>query len=413
MKLRIWGIAALAACLLSIQAVVLQAREQEQLAAPTEDLGPLEADSGGYGAVEHPGAAFDGAYEDGGYDSFSAGSCPCDLGCNSGCGGGGMLGLVNRPMQFVMGAEYIYAQATFSDALAYVERDPVAGGETWHQLDFDYQSSYSVYGGLYFCDCGGAVLFDYTRLNSRANYEAAFSSDVFVPFEVIGPNDGVIRGGADVQINSYDLSFAKTIPLGCLQTCGADCGDCCDPCCSDCCTPCPAWDITWSGGIRYANVGWTNGAAGYNGADGSFNNAAYTTLDFDGFGGRVGIMGRRYFGCRGLFSAYARGDWSILYGQCDIETISIDSIVPGPIAFARKGNNLTVPVTEIELGGSAHLGAHATLSAGWFWSAWHDLGMSQTYDFEQAGANVFQTAMYDDANILGFNGFFARAEVAF
>ena len=34
--------------------------------------------------------------------------------------------------------------------------------------------------------------------------------------------------------------------------------------------------------------------------------------------------------------------------------------------------------------------------------------MSETYDFEQ-----FQVHHYDDANILGFDGLFARAEVAF
>lgn len=410
MKLRIWGVAALAACLFSTHSITLHAREQEPLAAPSENLGPLEADSReGHLAPEHHGAALDGAYDDGGYENCSSGSCQCDLGCNSG-GGGGMLGLFDRPMQFVVGAEYIYAQATFSDALAFVEQDPVNGGETWHQLDFDYESSYSVYGGLYFCDCGGAVLFDYTRLNSSASYDVTSTNQIFVPFEVDGPNNGPIRGRADVEIDSYDLSFAKTIPLGCLQTCDTACGDCCDPCGG--CAPCPAWDITWSGGIRYANVGWNNGAQGFNGTTGLFDNGYASTLEFDGIGGRVGLLGRRYFGRRGLFSAYARGDWSILFGESEIETILSD-VNAGPIAFSRKDNDATIPVTEIELGGTAHLGAHASFSAGWFWSAWHDLGMSPTYDFEANGANVFQTALYDDANILGFTGLFARAELAF
>lgn len=410
MKLRIWGVAALAACLISTHVSQTHAWEQEAVATPDAELGPREelAPMRGHGApLEQP---YDGVYDEG-YADCTSGSCACDLGCNG--GGYGMAGgLLDRPMQFVVGAEYIYAQATFSDALAYVERDPIAGGETWHQLDFDYESSYSVYGGLYFCDCGGAVIFDYTRLNSSADFDVTSTNDIFVPFEVEGPNGGPIRGGADVQIDSYDVSFAKTIPLGCLQTCGADCGDCCDPCCSDCGPPCPAWDITWSGGLRYANVGWNNGAQGFNGTTGLFDNGYQTSLDFDGIGGRVGLLGRRYFGRRGLFSAYARGDWSILFGECDIETIMSD-VNAGPIAFARKDNDLTVPVTEIELGGTAHLGAHACLSAGWFWSAWHDLGMSPTYDFEQAGANIFQTALFDDANILGFTGFFARAEIAF
>ncbi len=79
------------------------------------------------------------------------------------------------------------------------------------------------------------------------------------------------------------------------------------------------------------------------------------------------------------------------------------------ISFLRTSNEITVPVTEVELGASAHLGQHATLSAGYFWAGWHDLGMSPTYDYQA----TFQISHFDDANILGFNGFFARAEVAF
>ena len=75
----------------------------------------------------------------------------------------------------------------------------------------------------------------------------------------------------------------------------------------------------------------------------------------------------------------------------------------------RLTHQLSGRVTEIELGGSTHLGAHATLSAGYFWSAWHDLGMSPTTNF----GNAFQISHYDDANILGWNGLFGRVEVAF
>ena len=49
-----------------------------------------------------------------------------------------------------------------------------------------------------------------------------------------------------------------------------------------------------------------------------------------------------------------------------------------------------------------------TLSAGYFWSAWHDLGMSPEYNYDQ-----FQISHFDDANILGWNGLFGRVEVAF
>jgi hypothetical protein len=386
MKLKSWGIAALAACLVAAGAHPLRAGEQDE-------LGPVDM------ASEMEQSEF-GTYN-------SCNSCPT----GGGYGSGGMLGglMGNRPIQIVAGAEYIYAQATFSEALAYVEQDPISGGETFHQIDFGYNSSYSFYGGFYLPDCGGALIFDYTRLTSDGSFAASETSttDIFGPFEI----DGNIAGHASVDLKSYDLGVAKTIPLGCLLS-GAQCGDSCDDACAgsgcDGCGGgwCPAWDITWSGGVRFANVGWNNGLTAF---DPNNNNAvidsANTTLNFDGFGGRVGIMGRRYIGQRGLFSLYAKGDFSVLFGNVDLETVITN--VAGS-AFLRTSNDITVPVTEVELGGSAHLGAHATLSAGYFWSAWHDLGMSPTYSFD-----AFQISHFDDANILGFNGLFARAEVAF
>jgi hypothetical protein len=381
--------AALAACLVTLAAAPLRAQNGEEISpdAMSAEMGPADMmyDDGSYGA----------------YDSCN--TCPTGGCCEEG-GMGGMIGRLSggRNVQLIAGGEYIYAQATFSDALAFVEQDTVAGGETFHQLDFDYDSSYSFYGGAYLPDCGGAVIFDYTRLTSDADFTAADSAfvNIFGPFEM----NGDIQGHANVELNSYDLSFSKTIPLGCLLG-GGGCGDCCDDACAGGCGGgcgwCPAWDITWSGGVRFADVGWNYRVAELTGGQ-----ATTQSLDFDGFGGRVGLLGRRYIGKRGLFSLYAKGDWSVLFGDVDINVIQTD--MPGT-AFVNTSNDITVPVTEIELGASSHLGQHATLSAGYFWAAWHDLGMSPTTNF----GNAFILSHYDDANILGWNGFFARAEVAF
>jgi hypothetical protein len=217
----------------------------------------------------------------------------------------------------------------------------------------------------------------------------------------------MIEGDAEVDLRSYDLAFSKTIPLGCLMDGASACGDCCDDGSCGGCGWCPAWDITWSGGVRFADVGWSNQIRELDPNVTGFpvNSTATTSLDFDGFGGRIGIMGRRYIGKRGLLSVYGKGDLSVLFGDVDLQTLINDA---GGTAFMRTSNEITVPVTEVELGASAHLGQHGTLSAGYFWSAWHDLGMSPTYSFTN-----FQVSHFDDANILGFNGFFARAEVAF
>lgn len=403
MKLRIWGTAALAACLVASSATALRAQSDEEI-TPSESTAEMDPSQMGSDEMIHD---MDQSEYQSEYQSYGAcETCPTG-GCESGRGGliGQMAG--GRNVQLIAGAEYIYAQATFSEALAFVSQDTINAVDTFNQIDFDYESSYSFYGGVYLSDCGGAVIFDYTRLTSSGDYAAAESQfvDIFGPFEI----DGMIEGSADVELNSYDLSFSKTIPLGCLLS-GKECGDCCDdPCCGGGCGGgwCPAWDITWSGGVRYADVAWGNTVTAFdpNITGNPQIDSATTTLDFDGFGGRVGFMGRRYLGKRGLLSVYGKGDFSVLFGDVDLQTAITN--VAGT-AFIRTSNEITVPVTEIELGASAHLGQHATLSAGYFWSAWHDLGMSPTYTFDQ-----FQVSHFDDANILGWNGFFARAEIAF
>jgi len=402
MKLRTWAIAALAACLVAASSTPSLARNQEDL-GPTDspEMSDMSQDMGQPADMMEQSEL--GAYNS--CETCPSGGCG-GYGSGGMLGGGGLLGDMTggRRVQVVAGAEYIYAQATFSDALAFVEQDTVAGGETFHQIDFDYESSYSFYGGFYLPDCGGAVIAEYTRLTSEGEFEASDSAfvNIFGPFEV----DGNIEGEADVDLKSYDLTFSKTIPLGCLAS-GAECGDACDDqCCDSGCGWCPAWDITWSGGVRFAEVEWGHNVTATDEITSVFIDSADTSLDFDGFGGRVGILGRRYLGRRGLFSLYGKGDFSVLFGEVDIETILAN---PTAEAFIRTSNDITVPVTEVELGSSAHLGEHATLSAGYFWSAWHDLGMSQTTNF----GNLFQLSHYDDANILGWNGFFARAEVAF
>ncbi len=397
MKLQTWAVAALTLSAIVAGGGRLQAKQAASAGAEAAPAAPQP----GHMAeeLEHS--------ELGTYNSCCDPSAPC---CEAGMGG-----FLHRPIQLVFGADYLYAKADFSQALSYVEQDLIAGGETWHCFDFDYNSSYSFYGGVYLCDCGGSVIFDYTRLTSDADTAATSTTtdQIFGPFEI----DDNIEGHADVDLKSYDLSFAKTIPLGCplCSSCKKGCGECCDDkCCDDACCGggcggcgwCPAWDITWSAGVRFADVSWSRGLTGFDPNNDFVPFESYNTrFDWDGFGGRVGLMGRRYIGRRGLVSLYAKGDWSLLVGDYDIVTTVTNA---AGSAFLRSSCENIVPVTEIELGGTVHLGCHASVSAGYFWAAWHDLGMREEYDFDQ-----FQISTYDDANILGFDGLFARAEVTF
>ena len=92
----------------------------------------------------------------------------------------------------------------------------------------------------------------------------------------------------------------------------------------------------------------------------------------------------------------------LLLGDVDSST---DNSVVLEITPTHTHGTQIVPVTELELGATAHLGRVASFSAGYFWSAWHDLGMR-----EDLPPGLSRT---DDANILGFDGLFARGEVAY
>ena len=371
-----------------------------------------------------------------GYNSFDACGCDdcasgsCDSGDCYDCGGssGGGLGLGNgfleRPGQFFAGAEYIYARASFSEALAYVVNDSndPQGGQEFVEYDFDYNSSYRFYGGYRFCDCGAELVFNFARYRSEADFNVQDTSTlntetILGPYEVNAPNGGFLQGDVDVDIQSYDVGIARTIPLGsplcgsggCGDSCCGDGGcDCGDSCGSGCGCWCPAWDITWSAGARFADVSWARSQAGVF-TNGNIDATSSTRLNFEGAGARIGLLGRRYIGRRGLASVYAKGDLSILVGDMDIRTEGQEVANGDPVLRSHESSGRRViPVTEIEAGLTAHLGDHISLSSGYFLAAWHDLGFRDTYNY-----GLFQLSHYDDANILGFDGFFARAEVAY
>lgn len=380
-----------------------------------------------YNTFENP--SFDGASLHMAEDcqpSFE--SCACCDDCSSCCVGtqfgpcgprGGGACCFERPGQFFAFAEYIYARPSFSEAQAYVISDsnqPLEG-LTVVEFDFDYQSSYRFGGGYRMLDCCAEIVFNYARYRGESEFEAQDTSSstgttIFGPYEVNAPGDGgYLFGDADVDLQSYDLGVAKTIPLGgcCNSCCDSCCGGCDDTCCGDCCGGCPAWDITWSAGVRFADAEWSRTLDSFE-SDFDPQRTATTRLTFEGVGARVGLLGRRYFGRTGCVSMYAKGDLSLLVGDMHIQTIFVDIAQDAlPVSVHRNTGRRMIPVTEIEAGVSAHLGKHVTLSSGYFLGAWHDLGMRDEYNY---GGN-FQLLSYDDANILGFDGFFARAEVAF
>ena len=314
-----------------------------------------------------------------------------------------------RSGRFFGGAEYLFVRASFSQAPAYLQIDGFGGNttETLVPHDFEYNSSVRAFAGWYWAECGVDLMFTYTNLSSTADQFSPFTPGTFDPFfvghqEVSTTPGERIHGIADVNVNAYDLGISKTLCLGGCEPSCAPCQDDCDSCntCAPC-RPCAPWDLTWSLSIRLADASWNNASEVVNAA-GVIREIGSTAMSFEGAGPRVGLGARRYMGACRQWSLFASGHMSLLLG--DYEIIGIQD-QPGDLDIRRMNTTHVIPVTEIEVGGSWQISRSATLSGGYLFQAWHDLGMSDEF-----GGNL---PPFDDANILGFDGFFVRGELSF
>ena len=374
-----------------------------------EAFGPYGHCSDSGCADEYSGGYYNPTWEGGGCDSCGGYGDDC---CGWGWGTGLFCGAPGGRIYLI--ADYIYARANFSEAVSHISREtiPTPQSETnrFEQLDFEYDSSYRFGGGWRLQNCGEEIRFVYTRLTSFADSFAPDGS--LLPFDpaALDAEEAIIHSFVDVD--SFDLEYRKTIPLGGPLGSGGGCGDACGSACGDSCgCGCPAWDITWSGGVRYAEVDWNRTYSVFD--DTEFLRQTRSVLNFEGAGPRVGVEGRRYCGQGGWFSVYLKGDFSLLLGHFDLVTLqqqdggtgfTIDDIFQ---AQSVRGRHI-VPVTEIETGLTANITCNSTITTGYMFSAWHDLGFRDEFTFVPA-----LETHYDDANILGFDGFFARLELAY
>ena len=339
-------------------------------------------------------------------------------------GGGGIPMVQPGCGQFFAGAEYLYVRALPSEAISFLEFNAPAGTDTFHQFDFNHNSNFRVYGGYRLCNCGEEIRFTYTRFDSDATADTGpvppganitFLSPLDIP--AINPGER-ITASANVELNNFDIGWSKTIPLGCPMTCCADpccgdsCGDCCDDYCGDSCGSlcgcdpcgcwCPAWDITYTAALRIADFSSERVYESFD-ATNAFLERGTTRIDFSGVGGRVGLQGRRYLGKSGIASLYMKGDISLLVGDVDLVNQNFDGVIT---TTQQISCTHVIPVSEIEAGGTVFLTCNTSVSGGYFIGAWHDLGFREDYNF---GLPV----QYDDANIMGFDGFFVRLESSF
>jgi hypothetical protein len=348
--------------------------------------------------AQAPGSG-DGYCSGGCADGYCSGAC-CDQGCASTCGCDS--GCCNSGGRLFVTADYLLVHPSFGDATAFIRQDLGAGTDTFVPLDFNYDSSYRIGGGYRLCSCGDELRFMYTRFSGDAS-AVALPGDI-VPLTADPPPDGRTVINANVNANTYDLECVKIIPLGGGSS---NCGDCCGK-------SCPAWDIGWSGGIRWADVDWNRSYVALDDTDFPVTDVR-TGMRFHGGGIRTGLEGRRYFGCDGWLSLYGKGNISLLLGDVNIDSVR-SSDDGNTVVRQSYSNRQIVTMFDMEAGVTAQVTCHTSITAGYLFSAWTDLGFRNSFDVCNCGdatvPPLLNTTM-DDSNVLGFDGLFVRAEYAF
>jgi hypothetical protein len=303
---------------------------------------------------------------------------------------------------FFAGADFLFVRPHFSEATAFAQGSLGPGGlmVTGQELNFDYQAAFRVFGGYRFEGGDTELRFTYTRITDQVDVDGGNPSPgrfLVDPFgnvvgtaPVVDPNSALfgqsIVGGdhihteASVTLNAYDLELVKPIAL-----------------------PWSQWALRYSLGVRVADIDQSYESVVD--SNGAFFSGGQYTVDFLGAGPRVGLQGQRFFGKSHSWSLFANTYGSLLVGEYD-EHFSQTTTAP-PFAAQQVTKIIrTVPVAEIEMGGSWSPCSWLNLSAGWLFQAWFDMGTS-------GGKFGGYYTVTENSNIMSFEGFFARGEITF
>jgi hypothetical protein len=328
------------------------------------------------------------------------------------------LGPMQRGMWYAS-VDYLLLRPRISQNVAEVRRHVVSNSDVIPntltytddsvEFNFPYQSGFRASLGYRLLDCGGDIQVTYWRMSASASFHndgpvVTGTDDDLLLFAQLKNNPGpggFLSGSAGVTANIFDVDFAKCISMGGPQ------GEC------DACF-CPRWDLRWSAGARIADISrFDNNTATTPSTATELPTDTITTGSIDarfvGAGPRIGVQGRRYFGCNGFLSLYAKASQALLIGDFRMrrETTSPgDEQIQTATFIQNDRYSRMIPVTDIEVGGSWQIAPYTFVSAGYFFQCWWDLGFGETV----LGTNF---GPLDTANILGFDGLFVRGEIIF
>ncbi|MBL9125355.1 MAG: hypothetical protein JNG90_17085 [Planctomycetaceae bacterium] len=268
-----------------------------------------------------------------------------------------------------------------------------------------YQGAFRAYLGFRNLDCGDELRLSYWNFGTTSRMSAVSDESTeycdFLCNTTANPGD-TVNTSLNLQANVFDLDLIKAfcVPQPCQPAC--DSCDSCDSCdtCGPCAPCCPIWDVRWFAGLRFAQINHTLNST-ITTANGTEAVNATSDAQFFGIGPRLGTQLRRYFAKAPRLSVYGRGATSLLVGNLK-QSISNFNITPPPTLVTQDDSfNRVVPVIDLELGASWCVTERFTVSGGWLVMAWWDLGLQE------------RVQDFDTSNILGFDGFFVRAEMVF
>ena len=316
-------------------------------------------------------------------------ACVCGTTECSGCGGGA---------RFFAGADYLYVQPHFSEAIAYVrgtQTFPVLYQTETAEIDFDYDPALRAFVGYRLADGDGELKFTYWNMDGDFEDTATATGGVdFIvdPFglvvgtlqdpvtgAVVPPNGDEIFTWTSVDVDIYDIDLTTNVVLRN-----------------------PAWELDVTAGARIADVEQEYGTRLT--TAGAFSAGGLYFAEFFGAGPKLGFEGRRVFGRNGNLTLHLGSNGSLLMGDFNLGSV----INPAPPVTITAAESMlrVVPVLESEVGGSWRATDRLTVSSGWFIQSWIDLGAS-------GGTFGGFFAGNDDGNIMSFDGFFVRGELAF
>jgi hypothetical protein len=295
----------------------------------------------------------------------------------------------------ILGAEFLLIRPHFSEAVAFADGRVTPGGfqTSSRELDFNYDPSFRTRLGYRFGGTGQAILFTYWHFDGDVGVAGApqpggFSIDPFgnAAGFAVNPQTGLpLPAGdftatrAEVEMNVFDLDWL--VPL--VQRGPAS--------------------VVGTAGVRVAAVDQSyESVVTLGGA--RFARGDYSA-DFTGAGPHLGANLGYALDADGRLQAFVKASGALLVGEYNVQS-SNTTTFPPLRAAQQESMTRTIPVFESEVGLAWECLPGATVSAGWMFQSWFDLGTSGgTFGGLFSGA--------DDANIMSFDGLILRANYRF